>query len=407
MHRAFRPERKGVCKTSVGKCEPTEILQSGTLDASTDLSILEVMKLVANIQLKPSKEQSKLLLATLERCNEACNWLSEVGFKAGKVRQFNLHKLAYRECRSAFAIGAQPTVRCIAKVADAYTTHKANGREPVQIKFRKHAAQPFDDRIFRLMDDSVSIWTLEGRIVVPFVCGERQRVLLEYRKGEVDLMLFKGKFYLACVCDVPDPNKIDIEGVLGVDFGVVNIAFDSLGHGYSGNTVEAFRQKMAKRKAGLQRRGTKAAKRRLRKLKGRESRFKKHVNHCISKEIVARAERHRFAIAVEDLTHIRRRVRAKKSQRNRLHSWSFKQLRDFVSYKAQLRGVPVVAIDPRHTSQICPCCGTIDRANRKTQATFLCITCGHTAPADYTAALNIAAKAACNLALSSALANRE
>jgi predicted RNA-binding Zn-ribbon protein involved in translation (DUF1610 family) len=60
---------------------------------------------------------------------------------------------------------------------------------------------------------------------------------------------------------------------------------------------------------------------------------------------------------------------------------------------ALLLGIPMVAVDPRYTSQTCPCCGSIDRANRKSQALFLCISCGHTAPADHTAAINIAAKA--------------
>jgi hypothetical protein len=49
-------------------------------------------------------------------------------------------------------------------------------------------------------------------------CGERQRALLAYRAGEVDLMFVGGKWYLAVVCDMPDPEKIGIEDVLGVDF---------------------------------------------------------------------------------------------------------------------------------------------------------------------------------------------
>lgn len=359
---------------------------------------------MANIQLKPTKAQTDLLRRTLERCNEACNFLSMTGFEAGKVRQFDLHKIGYAGTRAQFEIAAQVAVRCIAKVADAYATHKANGRDPKLIEFSKHAAQPYDDRIFRLMSDAVSIWTLDGREVVPFVCGERQRKLLAFRKGEVDLMLVRGKWFLAIVCDVPDPGEIDVDGVLGVDFGVVNIAFDSEGRSYTGTEIERVRQKFAKRRAGLQARGTKAAKRRLKKLSGKEARFRKHTSHCISKEIAATAERHRFAIAVEDLTHIRKRVRARKSQRNRMHGWAFAQLRQFVAYKAKLAGVPVVAIDPRNTSRTCPCCGPIDKANRKTQATFSCVHCGHTAAADYVAALNIsAAGAACNPALSSAL----
>lgn len=360
------------------------------------------MKLVANIQLKPTREQADLLRRTLEVCNAACNFLSKRGFEAGAVRQFDLHKLAYAEARVEFGVAAQVAVRCIAKVADAYTTHKANGREPKLITFRKHSAQPYDDRIFRLMPDAVSIWTLDGREVIPFVCGERQRKLLAFRKGEVDLMLVKGKWFLAVVCDVPDPSEIDVEGVLGVDFGVVNIAFDSEGRSYTGAEVERVRQKFAKRRAGLQAKGTKAAKRRLRKLSKKEARFRKHTSHCISKEIVATAERHRFAIAVEELTNIRKRVRARKSQRNRLHGWAFAQLRQFVTYKAKMAGVPMVAIDPRNTSRTCPYCGTTDKANRKSQAEFSCISCGHSAAADFVAATNIAAAgAACNPALCS------
>lgn len=362
------------------------------------------MKLVANIQLKPTKEQADLLRRTLERCNEACNFLSQVGFDAGIVRQFDLHKLAYTEARGRFEIAAQVTVRCISKVADAYTTHKANGRELKKIKFRKHSAQPYDDRIIRLMPDTVSIWTLDGRVVIPFVCGERQSKLLAYRKGEVDLMLVKGKWFLACVCDVPDPSEIDVEGVLGVDFGVVNLAFDSEGRPYTGTEIERVRQKFSRRRAGLQAKGTKAAKRRLKKLSGKEARFRKHTSHCISKEIVATAERHRFAIAVEELTGIRKRVRARKSQRNRLHGWAFAQLRQFVAYKAKMAGIPMVAIDPRNTSRTCPCCGVIDKASRKSQAEFSCTSCGYEAAADYVAARNIrAAGAACNPALCSAL----
>ena len=44
---------------------------------------MEHMKLVANIQLKPSKPQAKLLAATLECCNDACNWMSQAGFEVG------------------------------------------------------------------------------------------------------------------------------------------------------------------------------------------------------------------------------------------------------------------------------------------------------------------------------------
>ncbi len=366
----------------------------------TQSSILEDMKLVANIQLKPSIKQDKALFNTLERSNQACNYISEKGFESKVMHQYDLHKLFYKEVRNIFGLAAQVAVRCIAKVADAYKINKDK-----QVTFRNHAAQPYDDRIFRFCsNDTISIWTLEGRQKIPFACGDRQRELLKYRKGEADLMYIRGKWFLACVCDVPDPEEIGIKDILGVDFGVVNIAFDSLGNSYSGETIEKVRQKFSKRRANLQRINSKAAKRKLKRLSGKEARFRKHTNHCISKEIVASAERLSFAVAIENLTGIRKRIKASKAQRSRLHGWSFAQLRTFVTYKAKIKGIPIIAINPRNTSRTCPECGLIDKRNRKTQATFSCISCGYTNAADFVGARNIRASGvACKPALCSQL----
>jgi len=347
------------------------------------------MKIVANLKLKPTPEQERALRLTLERCNKACNWLSALAFEKKIFRQYDLHKAAYHELRAKFEVTAQVAVRCIAKVADSYKIDQKTQRT-----FRKHSAQPYDDRIFRFVaDDKISIWLLNGREKVPFVCGEHQRRLLEHRKGEVDLMFVRGKWYLACVCDFDDPGLLTPDGMLGVDFGIVNIATDSQGNQYSGAAVEKYRERYAKRRAILQRVGTKAAKRRLRKMSGKQQRFQKHENHCISKAIVATAERSRLGIALEDLSHIRERAKAGKEQRKRLHNWSFAQLRGFVEYKAKRAGIPVSIVDPRNTSRECPACGHISKKNRKTQSEFLCVECGHSCNADHNAAGNISRRA--------------
>ncbi len=358
------------------------------LDIALNSSILDNMKLVANLKLKPTKEQEQMLKATLERCNEACNWLSGQAWEAKIFRQYDLHKLCYHELRAKFEITAQVAVRCIAKVADSYKVDQKTQRT-----FRKHSAQPYDDRILRFCaDDVVSIWLVSGREKIAYACGDHQRELLKYRKGEVDLMFVRGKWYLAAVCDFDDPKLLTPNGVLGVDFGIVSIATDSIGNQYSGAKVEANRQRYAKRRATLQRVGTRAAKSRLRKMSGKQQRFQKHENHCISKAIVSTAERSCLGIALEDLTHIRSQVKARKKQRNRLHNWGFGQLRDFVEYKAKRAGVPVTIVDPRNTSRTCAECGHIDKRNRKTQPEFLCVACGHSSNADDNAARNISGK---------------
>ena len=347
------------------------------------------MKLVANLKLQPTPEQAELLKQTLERCNSACNWISKRAWEQQAFRHFDLHQAVYRAVREQFGLSAQVAVRCIAKVADAYQPNTQTPRV-----FSPLGAQPYDDRIFRfLADDRISIWTLEGRIKIPFVCGDHQRQLLKHRQGEVDLMWVRGHWYIAAVCAFDDPGLLTPEGVIGVDMGIVNIATDSTGEHFSGQEVEAKREWYARRRAILQRKGSKAAKRRLKKMSGRQRRFQKWVNHNVSRRIVSKAERSRSAISLEDLKHIRARAKANKAQRKRLHNWGFAELRGFIEYKARLSGVPVFVVDPRNTSRQCSACGHIDQRNRLSQSVFRCVACGHETNADYNAATNIGSRA--------------
>jgi len=96
---------------------------------------------------------------------------------------------------------------------------------------------------------------------------------------------------------------------------------------------------------------------------------------------------------LEDLTHIRKRTKVRRAQRNRHSSWSFAQLRQFVTYKAIRAGIPIILVDPRDTSRACPECGVVDKRNRPTQDRFSCTGCGHQEAADRVGARNIRSKA--------------
>jgi putative transposase len=350
------------------------------------------MKLVANLKLVSTKEQSTALLKTLRITNDACNAISTIAFDARSFGQYALHKATYYRIKKQFSLSAQMVVRCIAKVSDAYAKDRTTLR-----RFRPDSAQPYDDRILRFCaNDTVSIWVLGGRIKIPFQCGEHQRLLLEHRKGEIDLMRVKGVFYLACVCDVDDPKLIETTDVLGVDLGMVNIAADSMGKVYSGKAINRVRCTYAHRRRNLQHKETRSATRKLVTIKGRQARFQKDVNHVISKTIVSDAQRTASAIALEDLGGIRTRVTARRHQRARLSNWAFAQLRTFIGYKAARHGIPVILVDPRNTSLECPSCGHIDPRNRTTRNEFVCVQCGLAGPADTIAAQNIRARALVN-----------
>jgi len=344
------------------------------------------MKLTAQLRLLPTLEQADALKRTLEMTNAACNYISDVAWVTRTFGKHALQKLVYQDVRQTFGLAAQVTIRALAKVGDAYKLGNQTKRS-----FRPLASITYDDRIlsWNLREPSVSIWTLDGRLSIGFVAGERQMHLLQTRMGETDLVYCRNNWYLLVTCDVQEPEPQEIDDVLGIDLGVTNIATDSDGRVYSGSTIKGVRYRHRRLRNKLQKKGTLSAKRRLRKLSGQEARFAKDVNHTISKRIVREAQRTKRGIALENLKHIRTRVRASKSQRTVLHSWSFFQLQANIAYKAALAGIPVVLVDPRNTSRTCPICGYIDKANRPNQAMFLCVSCGCAGHADTIAAGNI------------------
>jgi IS605 OrfB family transposase len=345
------------------------------------------MRLTAAIQLLPTPEQAHALKRTLETANAACDYISQVAWESKTFRQFAIHHLTYQAVRETFHLAAQLAVRCIAKVADAYKLDRKTPRA-----FHTHGAVPYDARIlsYNLNGSKVSIWTLSGRQAIPFVCGERQRELLATQRGETDLALIRGKWYLFIGCEVETPALSDAEGFLGVDLGIVNVATDSDGVTFSGVRIENRRQWYAQRRRALQKVGSRSAKRRLKRLAGRQRRFQKDTNHLISKRLVAKAERTKRAIVLEDLKGIRTRARVSgPKQRARHSNWAFGQLRFFIGYKAQQAGVSVSLVDPAYTSQRCSACGHTERRNRKSQAEFCCVVCHHQLPADHNAAINI------------------
>jgi putative transposase len=348
-----------------------------------------MVKLVVQVKLQPTPAQAVSLTSTVRRTNEACDWLSGKAWDAQVFRQFALHKLVYREARETFAdLSSQMVVRSIAKVADAYKLDKKTKR-----RFRHLGSIAYDARILSWKGDTANIWTLSGRQVIPFVCGEPQRALLGFERGETDLVLRGAKFYLFVTVDVPDVEEKKVLGWLGVDVGIVNIATTSDGQNFSGAHLNSLRRRANRLRQRLQKKGTKSAKRLLRKRRLKESRFSTHVNHCISKQIVASAERTTRGIALENLDGIRSRIRASRSQRRVLHSWAFGDLQAKISYKAARVGVAVCYVDPRNTSRECRVCGHIEKANRRTRDVFACLACGHTADADVNAARVIARRA--------------
>jgi len=351
------------------------------------------MKKTLKVKLITTEEQAKTLLKTMEEFNRACDWISRKAFEAKTFNQVKLHHLVYFDARKEFPeFQAQFIIRAIAKVSDSYKTDRKR-----QHFFKKYSAVEYDRQLVFFKDLShAKLATIKGRLLLPMIFGHYAPLDRNKMCGQADLTTPKGKFFLNIVVDLPDGTPIDSKGFLGVDMGIVNLSTDSDGESFSGEMVDHVREKIHTLKKALQKKGTKSAKRHLKKLSGRESRFKKNTNHVISKRIVSKAKGTHRAIALEDLKGIRKGITVRKSQRERFGKWAFDQLRRFITYKALLEGVPVVPVDPRDTSRRCPKCDCVDKRNRKSQEVFSCIECGYTAPADYVGAVNIRFRAEIN-----------
>jgi len=344
------------------------------------------MQLTAKVRLNVTPKQAATLTHTLQQANECCTWLSEKAWETKRFGQFSLHKLAYHPARAAFKnLASSVIVRCEAKVSHAYALDRKT--KPT---FKPLGAIEYDHNILPWYADkrTVSIWTVDGRLHLGFSCGSRQLELLQGKIGQADLALVGKHFYLCAPCTVENPEPQDVADVLGIDLGIANLATDSDGVTYSGQTVEATRRKFAHRRRNLQRKGSQSAQRKLKKISGRQARYQRDTNHILSKTVVQKAQATGRGIALVDLAGIRDRATTRRRQRAQQANWSFFDLRAKIEYKAQRAGVPVFLVDPRNTSRTCPKCGCIDKANRRSQSNFSCVSCGYADAADHNAAVN-------------------
>ena len=225
------------------------------------------------------------------------------------------------------------------------------------------------------------------------------------RKGKPTSFSGRESSCLSLGIDLPTPPPVETTGFLGVDLGIVEIASDSQGNQYSGEAVKKVRKNRREHRRQLQRKQTNSAKKCLRRISRKQSRFVRDTNHCVAKKLVATALALKKTLALEDLSGIRERCTVSKSMRWLLGNWAFDQLRQFITYKAEAVGLSVVLVDSRNTSRTCPdpACGYCDKANRRSQACFQCVKCGYTNNADLVGALNVAARAeqSCGLMSSS------
>ncbi len=299
-----------------------------------------------------------------------------------------LHHLTYYAVREQLpTLGSQMTCQAIHRVCDAYKVLQIKKEEMVSAITFCPTSVIFDKRTYSIKCNIISLFTLSGRQRISFVGGAHQfNLLAKGSPKEATLIIRKGVWYFNLVVDIPEVTPL-VGASFGIDIGENNLAATSTGKLFGGGELRHNRDKYLAHRGRLQSNGSKSAKQRLKSISGREQRHVKHINHEVSKAIVAEAVKSGAGeVRMEDLTNIRTNIKAGRRIRTRLHRWAFRQLQDFVAYKAQGAGLAVVYINPAYTSKTCSVCGAI---GKRAKHSFSC-SCGTKRHSDVNAAVNIA-----------------
>ena len=359
---------------------------------------MEQMTVTAKIQISVDAGSKALLDETMSVYSDACNYVSDYVFRTHDLKQFSLNKVLYSTLREKFGLKSQMAQSVFKTVIARYKTILKNQNKWIKPNFKKPQYDLVWNRDYSLTQNRFSVNTLNGRVKLPYFAEGMSKYFDHtiYKFGTAKLVNKHGKYFLhiPVTYDVEESNISDICNVVGIDRGInfVVATYNSKHKSgfVSGKAVKQKRAHYSKRRKELQMRQTPSARRRIKAIGQRENRWMQDVNHQVSKALVESNPKHTLFV-LEDLSGVRNateRVRTK--DRYVSVSWSFYDLEQKLTYKAKQNQSTVIKVDPRYTSQCCPVCGHIEKANRNKRIhLFICKKCGYKSNDDRIGAMNL------------------
>ncbi len=329
-------------------------------------------------------ERANDLVQTVIVFNQACQRVLDWGYENREYNKTKLHRATYRGIRTD--LPSLPSA-LVQTARDQASDMLKRDKFKHKIRKRPLSSTRYDKRTLSVFLETgyCTDSTVFGRMKYEFVLPRYYRQYRSWRVQNAQLIVGREACYLNIQVEGEAPAFNGGDRRLGVDLGINNIAACSDNSFFNSIHLKNVKGRYHHLKADLQSKGTRSARRKLRKISGRERRFVKDLNHRVAKEVVSKP----YDIFVfEDLSAIREKKRNKELNR-KLGSWSFAQLLQFAQYKAEALGKKVMVINSYHTSQTCSKCGHVCRSNRKGRE-FTCIQCGFSLDADLNAARNIA-----------------
>ena len=346
------------------------------------------MKRTISIKLKLTKDQSTQLESLRDEFLKGCNQIVPFAVQHRCWNRVALHNICYTAIRSSSQLGSQMVCNAIFSVCKAYKNKCiVKGENVPVIRFHKNRSIHFDKRTYSLKGNSLSLYTLQGRMRVEMQMGPFQQTYFSQGIAkEAELTFRKGHWYFNLVLDLPDQPICQEKGIIGIDLGENVLAATSSGKLFGGGKVRHERHKFLSKRRCLQSNDSQSSKQLLKKISGKEARRIKHINHVVSKQVIQEAiQTNAGTIVMENLTNIRKRIRAGKKVRSRLHRWAFHQLQTLIQYKAETHGLKVLYVNPAYSSQTCSLC---DQLGKRDRHLFKC-SCGNQQHSDLNASRNL------------------
>ena len=375
------------------------------------------------LRIHVTPEQEVLLRLMMEHYRQACNFVSQYIFdNQFDLTYQSLNKKLYSDLRGLFGLKFQLAQSSIKTTIARYKTVKQQlFQNPYRYKdedgrwqripktlewlwnsvfFRRPQADLVRNRDYSFVDDGqvLSINTLGKRTKCTFE-GEHFAGYLNvsYQLGTAKLVELKGRWYLHIPVTkaVEDFQKECVRHVVGIDRGLrfLAVSYDEQGKTkfVSGKKIATKRHKFQEVRKQLQAKGTKSAKRKLKAISGRENRWMSDVNHQISKTLVQKYGKDTLFV-LGDLAGVsfeESNLSRTAKQNYDLRSWSFYQLEQFLTYKAHENRSEVLKVSAKYTSQRCPKCGIIRKANRDHHKHLYSCQCGYKSNDDRIGVMNI------------------
>lgn len=376
--------------------------------------------------LKNTSDEAKFR-HTMEQYRWACNFISQYIFENDfPMNQLKIQKAIYRDIREQYSLKsmmAQSAIRCTIaryktvkeqlfqnpyRFQDIYTKEYHTAYKDLRwlrkpINFHRPQIDLVRNRDWsKLTDGTLSINTLDGRVLATPVCSENFDKYFDgtWKFGGAKLLQSSNGHWMLHISATKQLDELkmgDVKHVVGIDRGLRFLATtcDEKGKVFfvSGKEIMRKRDQFAKTRERLQGKHTWSAKRALKRLTGRENRWMTNINHQLSKTLVQRYGSNTLFV-LEDLTGVsfdeNNLSKQQKSGKRQLRSWAFYQLEQFLGYKARLAGSAVVKVAAEYTSQRCPKCGGIHKEYRHHDIhEYICKNCGYRANDDLTGVRNI------------------